>query len=204
MRIGSAFMEYRATYPRRHTALEFFWGSFDLAYARYSGRDADPPPNADAMMRIAMDAQEVAAGFWPGDDRFPEPAFYCYAYPKPAGIEQATIGPASAGWHAGLGEFVLRYDDEAALHALRPPGDESVTEGVERYPHWYFFSSAILDPIGTIDIVARLPHETQTQRIATETAWQELFASQTHRGEARWDLIREKQMFLWKPGSNGF
>jgi hypothetical protein len=91
--------------------LEFFWGSFDLAYARFSGRDADPPPNADAMMRIAMDAQEIAAGFWPGDDRFPEPAFYCYAYPKPAGIEQAKIRPGPAAWHAGLGEFVLRYDD---------------------------------------------------------------------------------------------
>jgi hypothetical protein len=119
VRIGSAFMEYRAPYRGRHTAVVFFWGSFDLAYARYSGRDADPPPNADAMTRIAMDAQEVAAGFWPGDDRFPEPAFYCYAFPKPAGIEQATIGPASAGWHAGLGEFVLRYDDVRAAASPR-------------------------------------------------------------------------------------
>ena len=111
VRIGSAFIEHRAPYRRRHTPVQFFWGSFDLAYARYSGRDADPPPNADGMMRTAMDAQEIAAGFWPGDDRFPEPAFYSYAYPKPAGIEQATIRPAAAGWHAGLGEFVLRYDD---------------------------------------------------------------------------------------------
>jgi hypothetical protein len=110
-RIDSVFMEYRAPYRGRHTALDFFWGSFDLAYARFSGRDADPPPNADKMMRIAMDAQEIAAGFWPGDDRLPEPAFYCYAYPKPDGIEQAQILPAGAGWHAGLGEFVLRYDD---------------------------------------------------------------------------------------------
>jgi hypothetical protein len=110
-RIDAVFMEYRAPYRGRHTALDFFWGSFDLAYVRFSGRDADPPPNADRMMRIAMDAQEIAAGFWPGDDRLPEPAFYCYAYPKPDGIEQAQIRPAAAGWHAGLGEFVLRYED---------------------------------------------------------------------------------------------
>jgi hypothetical protein len=110
-RIGSVFIEYRAPYRRRHTLVQFFWGSFDLAYGRFSGGDADPPPNADPMMRIAMDAQEIAAGFWPGDDRFPEPAFYCYAYPKPNGIEQAAIRPSAATWHAGLGEFVLRYDD---------------------------------------------------------------------------------------------
>jgi hypothetical protein len=125
------------------------------------------------------------------------------------GSESMALGPYGPMNGMRLSDPVLaaclaRYDDEAALHALRPPGDESVTEWVERYPHWYFFSSAILDPTGTIDIVARLPHETRTQRIAFETAWQDLFASLRNRGEARWDLIREKQMFLWKPGSNGF
>jgi hypothetical protein len=109
--IGTAFIEHRAPFRGRHTPLQFFWGTFDLAYVRFSGRDADPPPNADRMMRIAMDAQEIAAGFWPGDDRFPEPAFYAYAYPKPAGLEAAAIRPATAGWNASLGEFVLGYDD---------------------------------------------------------------------------------------------
>jgi hypothetical protein len=109
--IGTAFIEHRAPFRGRHSPLQFFWGTFDLAYVRFSGRDADPPPNADRMMRIAMDAQEIAAGFWPGDDRFPEPAFYAYAYPKPLGLEAATIQPAAAGWNASLGEFVLRYDD---------------------------------------------------------------------------------------------
>jgi hypothetical protein len=109
--MGTVFTEHRAPYRGRHTPIDFFWGSFDLAYARFSGRDADPPPNGDRMMRIAMDAQEIAAGFWPGDDRFPEPAFYCYAYPKPDGIEQTAIHPAPATWNAALGEFVLRYDD---------------------------------------------------------------------------------------------
>ena len=123
------------------------------------------------------------------------------------GSESMALGPYGPEGRQRLSDPVLaaclaRYDDEAALHALRPPGDESVAEGVERYPHWYFFSSAILDPAGTIDIVARLPRETRTQRIAAETAWRELFASLEHRGEARWDLIREKQMYLWKPGHN--
>lgn len=63
------------------------------------------------IMRIAMDAQEIAAGFWPGDDRNPEPALYCYAYPKPAGIEQLAISPESAFWNDSLGEFLLPYDD---------------------------------------------------------------------------------------------
>ena len=125
------------------------------------------------------------------------------------GSERMALGPYGPNDGMRLSDPVLaaclaRYDVEAALHALRPPGDESVTDGVERYPYWYFFSSAILDPTGTIDIVARLPHETRTQRIASETAWREVFAALTHRGEARWDLIREKQMLLWKPGSNTF
>jgi hypothetical protein len=120
-----------------------------------------------------------------------------------------ALGPYGPEGRMRLSDPVLavcltRYDDEAALHVLRPPGDESVAEGVDEYPYWYFFSSAIFDPAGTIDIVARLPHETRTQRIATEAAWQELFASLTHRGEARWNLIGEKQMHLWKPGRSGF
>lgn len=109
--VVSAFSAHRAPFRGRHTPLQFFWGTFDLAYVRYSGRPASPPPNADAIMRVAMDAEEIAAGFWPGDDRFPEPAFFCYAYPKPPELERARIGPASAFWSETMGEFVLRYED---------------------------------------------------------------------------------------------
>lgn len=63
------------------------------------------------IRRLAMDAEEIAAGFWPGDERFPEPAFWCYAYPKPAGIESAMIQPQAAFWSPEIGEFMLRYDD---------------------------------------------------------------------------------------------
>lgn len=115
----STFSAHRAAFRGRHTPLQFFWGTFDLAYVRYSGRPASPPPNADTIMRVAMDAEEIAAGFWPGDDRFPEPAFFCYAYPKPAELERARIGPASAFWSETMGEFVLRYEDVRAAPSPR-------------------------------------------------------------------------------------
>jgi len=111
VRIATVFSEYRASFRGRHTPVQFFWGSFDLAYARFSGQPAGAPPNADRMTRIAMDAQEISAGFWPGDQRYPEPAVYCYAYPKPTGIESSKIRPAAAFWSDQLGEFLLPYED---------------------------------------------------------------------------------------------
>jgi hypothetical protein len=109
--IASIFAEHRAPFRHKHTPLQFFWGSFDLAYVRYSGKQLEPLANADFITRLAMDSEEISAGFWPGDDRFPEPAFYCYAFPKPAGMEQASIAPQAAQWHDKLGEFILRYED---------------------------------------------------------------------------------------------
>ena len=109
--IAPVFAEHRAPFRHKHTVLQFFWGSFDLAYVRYSGKDLAPMPNADFITRIAMDSEEVSAGFWPGDDRFPEPAFYSYTFPKPTGIEQETVAPERAFWHDKLGEFILRYED---------------------------------------------------------------------------------------------
>lgn len=116
--VDAVFKEHRAPFRGRHTLVQFFWGSFDLAYARYSGRPATPP-STDVIMRSAMDAEEVCAGFWPGDDRFPEPAFWCYAYPKPAGVEQLVIKPSGAAWNPKLGEFILRYDDMRAQASPR-------------------------------------------------------------------------------------
>jgi hypothetical protein len=82
---------------------------------RFSGRPA-PPPSDDAIAR-ETDAQLVEAGFWPGDDRYPEPAFFCFAYPKPDGFERAAI-PPPGGWNAALGEYLLPY--EAARTADDP------------------------------------------------------------------------------------
>lgn len=111
VRVGTVFAEHRASFRGRHTPVQFFWGTFDLNYVRYSGRPAEPPPNADAIRSVAMDAEEISVGFWPGDDRFPEAALFCYAYPKPAGFEHAAIAPPAAFWSEEMGEFMLRYED---------------------------------------------------------------------------------------------
>jgi len=111
VQVDSILKEHRAPYRRRHTPVQFFWGTFDLAYTRFSGRPATPP-NESLIMREAMDSEEICAGFWPGDERFPEPAFWCYVYPKPAGnIERANLVPPLAAWNGTLGEFVLTYED---------------------------------------------------------------------------------------------
>ena len=107
----SALKKHRAPFRGRHTPVHFFWGGFDLAYARYSGRPAQPPPGAGWLMRTSMDAEEIYAGFWPGDARLPEPAFGVYIYPKPDGVENAEIKPVQAQWNAAIGLFVLRYED---------------------------------------------------------------------------------------------
>ena len=108
--VDAVFKQYRADYRGRHTPVNFWWGSFDLSYARFSGKPATPPPGLNKLMRLSMDAEEVQAGFWPGDQRFPEPAFFAYVYPKPDGLERAKVQPEGASW-AELGEFMLRYED---------------------------------------------------------------------------------------------
>jgi hypothetical protein len=99
---------FRAPYRGRSTPVNAWWGSFDLAVNLFSGRPADPP-STDFIMRNAMDAQEVAVGWWPGDGRYGKAAFYAYAYPAPRGFADATI-PA-AHWEAELGEYILDWDD---------------------------------------------------------------------------------------------
>ncbi|HEX3804848.1 MAG TPA: DUF5996 family protein [Solirubrobacteraceae bacterium] len=100
----------RAPYRGRSTPVNAWWGSFDLAVSLFSGRAATPP-SEDFIMRNAMDSQEVAIGWWPGDARHPKPAFYAYAHPAPAGFETATLSPAAARWDATLGEYILDWDD---------------------------------------------------------------------------------------------
>lgn len=113
-RVDSVLREFRAPFTGRHTLVQFFWGTFDLAYSRFSGRPAQPPPGANLIMRESMDAEETCFGFWFGDERFGEPAFYSYAYPKPEGIAQAKIRPETAGWNEQAGLFILRYADARA------------------------------------------------------------------------------------------
>lgn len=136
--VDSALREHRAPFRRRHTPVQFFFGSFDLAYGRFSGRPATPP-SKDVIMANAMDAQEICAGFWPGDDRFAEPAFWCYAYPKPPGVEKMAVRPTAAFWSDALGEFLLRYEDvrnAASPRAALRDFFESTFEGLARLADW--------------------------------------------------------------------
>jgi hypothetical protein len=101
---------FRAPYRGRSTPVNAWWGSFDLAVNLFSGVAAEPPSD-DFIMRNAMDSQEVAIGWWPGDERFDRAAFYAYAHPAPADFSNATLSPPEAGWSSELGEFILEWDD---------------------------------------------------------------------------------------------
>ena len=102
---------YRAPYRGRATPVNAWWGSFDLAVNLFSGLPAQPP-SGDFIMRNAMDAQEVAVGWWPGDARYPKAAFYAYAHPAPPGFAEASL--PGGRWDAALGEYVLDWDDVRA------------------------------------------------------------------------------------------
>jgi len=101
---------FRAPYRGRSTPVNAWWGSFDLAVSLFSGLPAEPPSD-DFIMRNAMDSQEVALGWWPGDGRYGKAAFYAYAHPAPPGFESAALSPDAARWDGTLGEYVLDWDD---------------------------------------------------------------------------------------------
>jgi hypothetical protein len=101
---------FRAPYRGRSTPVNAWWGSFDLAVSLFSGRSAEPA-SADFIMRNAMDAQEIAVGWWPGDARYGRAAFYAYAHPAPDAFASATLSPPAAHWDAELGEYILDWDD---------------------------------------------------------------------------------------------
>jgi Family of unknown function (DUF5996) len=110
-RVALVLAEFRAPYRGRSTPVNAWWGSFDLAVNLFSGRPADPPSD-DFIMRNAMDSQEVAVGWWPGDERYERAAFYAYAYPAPEGFAGAELGIGH--WDAELGLYVLDHDDVVA------------------------------------------------------------------------------------------
>ena len=108
------FKLFRSGFVGKASPVHFFWGSFDLAVTRFSGRTAPPHPGGvpglpDAITREAYSHEVSSAGFWPGNDAFPRAAFYSYAYPEPAGFRSRPIS-AGAAFDATLGEFILPYD----------------------------------------------------------------------------------------------
>jgi hypothetical protein len=107
--------------------VHFFWGSFDLAVTRFSGRAAPPREGADSIQREAYSHEVISAGFWPGNGGYGAAAFYCYAAPVPEGLAEKKVQPAGAGWDKALGEFIFKYD--AALAEASP--EKALMEFVE-------------------------------------------------------------------------
>jgi hypothetical protein len=101
--------EARCSFVGKCSPVHFFWGSFDLAVTRFSGRPA-PPRDGPAFMRDAYSHEVISHGFWPGSAQLPEPAFYAYAVPEPPGLKEAPVVPAAAFYHRDLGELILPYE----------------------------------------------------------------------------------------------
>jgi hypothetical protein len=113
------FTAFRARFLGKCSPVHFFWGAFDLAVTRFSGRPAPPHPGGvphlpDRVAREAYSHEVSSAGFWPGDGRYPTPAFYSYAYPEPDGYRDAAVRPVGAFYHPELREFLLPYDEVRA------------------------------------------------------------------------------------------
>ena len=109
------FGEFRTGFLGKASPTHFFWGSFDLASTRFSGRVAPRHPGGlpglpDAVTCEAYSHEEASIGFWPGSDAYPHAAFYAYAYPAPAGYGEARVEPAAAAYDTAMGEFLLPYD----------------------------------------------------------------------------------------------
>jgi len=109
--INAIFEEFRSGFIGKNSPVHFFWGSFDLAVTRFSGRRAPPREGADSITREAYSHEVISAGFWPGGGDIKGAAFYAYAAPEPAGYGQAAVRPSKAFYHPQMKEFFLMYDD---------------------------------------------------------------------------------------------
>ena len=123
------FKEFRSRFCGKCSPVHFFWGSFDFAVTRFSGRQAPPHPGGvphlpDAITREAYSQEVSSLGFWPGADVMPEALFYSYAYPEPAGFAQAKVKPDGASYNSQLREFTLPYD---AIRTAKAP-DEALLD----------------------------------------------------------------------------
>ena len=111
LQIDAVLQEFRARFIGKCSPVHFWWGAFDLAVTRFSGRRAPERPGADAVTREGYSHEVISAGFWPGGGALPEAAFYAYAAPEPAGFKTARVEPAAAFYSPDFAEFLLKYDD---------------------------------------------------------------------------------------------
>src|SRR3954462_4538631 len=133
------FERFRCGFVGKCSPVHFFWGSFDLAVTRFSGRRAPERKGADAITREAYSHEVISHGFWPGSGPIQQPAFYAYAAPEPAGFKQALVRPAAAFYSNELSEFILPY--EAVRTAQSPAEDladflESTYESAATLAQW--------------------------------------------------------------------
>jgi hypothetical protein len=133
------FEQFRSRFIGKCSPVHFFWGSFDLALTRFSGRRAPQKPDADAVTREAYSHEVISHGFWPGDRKLEEAAFYAYAAPEPPGFREAPVRPAAARYNKELSLFILPY--EAVRTAASPEREltaflESTYEQAARLANW--------------------------------------------------------------------
>ena len=109
--VDGIFKEFRGNFVGKVSPVHFFWGSFDLAVTRFSGRRAPERAGADRITKEAYSHEVISAGFWPGAGDFTTPVFYAYAAPEPPGFKETIVRPAKASYNTQLNEFLLLYDD---------------------------------------------------------------------------------------------
>ncbi len=132
------FKAFQCRFQGKTSPVHFFWGSFDLAVTRFSGRVAPVKPDADGITREAYSHEVISCGFWPGDRRYPKAAYYGYAVPVPPGLDQEHL-PGPGSWNTKLGEFILNYDDvRDALHPEDTVEEflESAYDAGAKLAHW--------------------------------------------------------------------
>ncbi|HVO79890.1 MAG TPA: DUF5996 family protein [Terriglobales bacterium] len=109
--VDTIFKEFRGHFIGKNSPVHFFWGSFDMAVTRFSGRRALPREGADAVTREAYSHEVISAGFWPGGGEIKDAAFYAYAAPEPEGYGKIPVRPTNAFYHLQMREFFLMYDE---------------------------------------------------------------------------------------------
>lgn len=112
--VDTIFKEFRGNFLGKVSPVHFFWGSFDLAVTRFSGRRAPDRPGADNVTKEAYSHEVISAGFWPGAGDITTPVFYAYAAPEPPGFQGSAVRPDQASYSTQLKEFLLLYDDVRA------------------------------------------------------------------------------------------